>query len=142
MKVASMKAIILTLLCSLFLLISCDNNIVTTEGISFINETDYEVQVSFIYDSGKQDSLLMAKQGFYYGFNLFSYDYNKKVIMDSTVLLDQIKKLKIFRVTDSDTIYVNPIHYNKFKHWTEYITVDMRDKTNYYVLSVTLGMLE
>jgi|GEM_PF-3323244 len=128
--------------CSLFLLISCDDNIVTIEGVSFMNETDYEVKVSFIYDSGKHDSLLMAKKGFYYGFNLFSYDYNKKVIMDSTVLLNQIKRLKIFRVANNDTIYVNPIKYNKFNYWNEYITVDMKDRTNYYVLSITPDMFE
>lgn len=137
-----MKINILILACSVFLLIGCDDNIVTTEGISFMNETDYEVQVSFIYDSDKQDSLLMDKKGFYYGFNLFSFDYNKKVIMDSTVLLNQIKKLKIFRVTINDTTYVNPIKYNKFKYWDEYIIVDMRDRTNYYVLSVTPDMFE
>lgn len=127
---------------SLFLLISCDDNIVTIEGVSFMNETDYEVRVSFIYDSGMKDSLLMDKKGFYYGFNLFSYDYNKKVIMDSTVLLSQIKKLKIFRITNNDTVYVNPIKYNKFKYWREYITIDMRDRTNYYVLSIKNDMFE
>lgn len=127
---------------SLFLLISCDDNIVTIEGVSFMNETDYEVRASFIYDSGMKDSLLMDKKGFYYGFNLFSYDYNKKVIMDSTVLLSQIEKLKIFRITNNDTVYVNPIKYNKFKYWREYITIDMRNRTNYYVLSIKNDMFE
>jgi hypothetical protein len=136
------NSILFIILWSLSLLISCDDNITTNEGISFMNETDHVVHVSFIYDSGKQDSLLMEKKGFYYGFNLFSFNYNKKEIMDSTVLLNQIKNLKIFRVANSDTIYVNPINYNKFKCWTDYITVDMRDRTNYYVLSVTPEMFE
>lgn len=127
---------------SLILLISCDDNIVTIEGVSFMNETDYEVRASFIYDSGMKDSLLMDKKSFYYGFNLFSYDYNKKVIMDSTVLLSQIEKLKIFRITNNDTVYVNPIKYNKFKYWREYITIDMRNRTNYYVLSIKNDMFE
>lgn len=127
---------------SLFILISCDDNIVTIEGVSFMNETDYEVRASFIYDSGMKDSLLMDKKGFYYGFNFFSYNYNKKVIMDSTVLLSQIEKLKIFRITNNDTVYVNPIKYNKFKYWREYITIDMRDRTNYYVLSIKNDMFE
>jgi hypothetical protein len=122
-------------------LTGCDD-IRTREGIDFRNETDFVVKISFTYDSNIKDSLIMKEKGSYAGFTLFTYDYNKNEMMDSTVLLNQIKKLKIFRTVNNDTIFVNPNKYIKYNCWQKYTNTDMRDRSNYYVLTVTSDMFE
>ncbi|MDD3078581.1 MAG: hypothetical protein PHH37_05705 [Paludibacter sp.] len=136
-----MKKKIIILFIPLLLLFGCDD-IVTTEGIDFINNTDFTVNVSFVYNSGKKDSLILTKDRSYAGFTLFIYDYNKKDEMDSIALLTEVKKLEIYKIVNNDTIYVNPEKYNKYNCWDKYFGTDMRNKWYNYVLHITSDMFE
>lgn len=124
------------------ILLSCIEVSLTSENIELYNLTDFNINVSFEYDTGRKDTFILTKERNIAGINLYSYDYNKKTEMDSIVLLSHVNKLKIYRTIDNDTIHVNPDKYNKYSCWNKYFGTDMNLRWYSYVLYITSDMFE
>lgn len=102
---------------ALFTLWSCDTDYPkVTEYIEIINNSErtFEVTLSLkSYRDSVASCQLYPNEGTYLIADNNAYD----LWLSESQFESQISGLKIFSVTSGDTIYVNPVHYNKIGLW-------------------------
>ena len=62
--------------------------------------------------------------------------------IDSTTFINEVKKLKIFKIQGKDTIYVEQSKYNSMKNWKRYVSYDMGTRYNQYIVTIKNDMFE
>jgi hypothetical protein len=141
-KLKSLKKLLL-LPMSLFAIILfkfCTDKI-TYDNIEFQNESDIEVFAQFTKSNQNKESIKMSTNGSYSGFTLFTYENDNDGI-DSTTFINEVKKLKIFKIQGKDTIYVEQSKYNSMKNWKRYVSYDMGTRYNQYIVTIKNDMFE
>ena len=114
---------------------------ITYDNIEFQNESDIEVFAQFTKSNQNKESIKMSTNGSYSGFTLFTYENDNDGI-DSTTFINEVKKLKIFKIQGKDTIYVEQSKYNSMKNWKRYVSYDMGTRYNQYIVTIKNDMFE